>query len=314
MLLFLVCFLSSPTPNHIGQILDPLVKGIADDGTAVKPFPPAIVKINGQDAATLLESMNLKYSSYQDPDSQWNSQLPSYASTVAAPVLAASLGYNGDKVTVTYEDGSEKSQDSFALIRNGANFTGVKTGEDFYQRFCTPNVVLSASDNIEFSIEKTNSSTNSTTPTPPKKPQPKVLPRIEGYPWPAIRDNGGNITAGYFLNGTGYDTVAVLALTAFEPDGIDGLDYLSNYQEVIQKFLDMCKEEGKTKLVIDVTSNGGGYVLAGYELFAQVCLKENPPQRSSSQTSKPSRQTTSDSPTPSSTWLASATRSSTDPT
>ncbi len=29
-------------------------------------------------------------------------------------------------------------------------------------------------------------------------------------------------------------------------------------------------DAGKTKLVIDVTANGGGFVVAGYELFIQV--------------------------------------------
>ncbi|TLS26603.1 hypothetical protein PpBr36_04996 [Pyricularia pennisetigena] len=256
--------------------LDPLVKSINNStGTAQKGFPPAIVKINGQDAATLIESLNLKYSSFQDPDSQWNSQLPSYATPNSAPVLAASRVYQGEKVTLTYEDGSEKSEESFALLRAGVNFTGVKTGEDFYKRFCTPNAVLSSPDNIAFQIQKTNSTTNGTAPSTKKKP--KVQPFIQGYPWPVIRDDGSNITHGYFLNGTGYDEVAVLALNAFAPE-VDGqaVNYVKNFQEVVADFLVKCKDEGKTKLIVDLTGNGGGIIVAGYELFAQLFPEVRP--------------------------------------
>ncbi|KAI7921688.1 peptidase S41 family protein [Pyricularia oryzae] len=256
--------------------MEPLLKSINNStGTASKGFPPAIVKINGQPAATLIESLNLKYSSFQDPDSQWNSQLPSYAAPDAAPVLAASRVYQGEKVTVTYEDGSEKSEQSFALLRRGVNFTGIKTGEDFYNKFCTPDSILSSPDNISFQVQKTNTSTNGTSPSTKKKP--KVQPFIEGYPWPVIRDDGGNITHGYFLNGTGYDKVAVLALNAFAPDNdVQGSDYIKNYQDVIADFLVKCKDEGKTKLVVDVTGNGGGFVVAGYELFAQLFPEVKP--------------------------------------
>ncbi|TLD17979.1 hypothetical protein PspLS_10564 [Pyricularia sp. CBS 133598] len=256
--------------------MEPLLKSINNStGTADKGFPLAISKINGQPAAALIEALNLKYSSFQDPDSQWNSQLPSYAAPDAAPVLAASRVYQGEKVTVTYEDGSEKSEESFALLRQGVNFRGVKTGEDFYNKFCTPDSILSSPDNISFQIQKTNTSTNGTSPSTKKKPP--VQPFIQGYPWPVIRDSGSNITHGYFLNGTGYDKVAVLALNAFAPDDdVKGDDYIKNYQDVIADFLVKCKDEGKTKLVVDVTGNGGGFVVAGYELFAQLFPEVKP--------------------------------------
>jgi C-terminal processing protease CtpA/Prc len=98
-----------------------------------------------------------------------------------------------------------------------------------------------------------------------------AAPTIAGYPFPVIRDNGSNTTSGYFLNGTGYEDVAVLAVTSFSPGGDIGfVAYMTDFQRVVQEFLALCKTNGKKKLVIDLAANGGGYIVAGYELFNQV--------------------------------------------
>ncbi|TEA14817.1 Peptidase S41 family protein ustP [Colletotrichum sidae] len=222
--------------------------------------PPAIVRINGRDAATLIADLNLKFSGFQDADSQWNAGFKSYAATDSALTIAASLAFQGPKVTITYDNGEEKSEDSFAIIRTGANFTGINGGDDFYNKFCNP-------DNAP------KPPPNATTPDAPKTsgPVPPPKPTIEGYPWPVVRDNGANTTSGYYLNGTGYDDVAVLAVSAFSPpDQISAEDYLTNFQDTVAKFLAESKKSGKKKLVIDVAANGGGFVVAGFELFAQL--------------------------------------------
>ncbi|KAF6826982.1 peptidase S41 family protein [Colletotrichum plurivorum] len=227
---------------------------------------PSIIRINGKDAATLLSDLNLKFSGFQDPDSQWNSQFKFYASNESAPLIAASLAFQGTKVTLTYDNGEEKSEDSFAIIRQGANFTGVSDGESYYNKFCNPDAAPKPP-------------ANGTTPNqPPKTSAPPAPPQptIKGYPWPAVRDSGANATSGYFLNGTGYDDVAVLAVSSFAPpDGIDAIEYLTNFQDTVGKFLVESKKAGKKKLVIDVAANGGGFVVAGYELFAQLFPEVN---------------------------------------
>ncbi|KAE9367178.1 hypothetical protein N431DRAFT_548773 [Stipitochalara longipes BDJ] len=202
---------------------------------------PTITKINGQDATTFINALNLKFSIFQDPDSMWNTQFPSYARS---------------NVTLTYDNGQEQSQESFAILRAGANFTGVQTGEDFYNRFCNPNVTQTVA---------ATPAANTTTALP------KPAPTIQGYPFPIVRDSGANTTSGYFLNGTGYDNVAVLSILAFSPAGnIGAVEYLSNFQSTVSSFLSQSKASGKTRLVVDVSANGGGFVLAGFELFAQA--------------------------------------------
>ncbi|KAK2055612.1 peptidase S41 family protein [Colletotrichum caudatum] len=229
---------------------------------------PAIVKINGREAVSYIGDLNLKFSGFQDPDSQWNSNFKSYASNQSFLVVAASLAFQGSKVTLTYDNGDERSQDSFALIRAGANFTGINSGEDFYNRFCNPDNAPKATPSMPPGIMP-----NQTNPKPGKPSLPPPPPTIPGYPFPVVRDSGANTTSGYFLNGTGYDDVAVLSVLSFaspDPQTIDAVEYLTNFQSTVAEFLAKSKQAGKKRLVIDVAANGGGFVIAGYELFAQL--------------------------------------------
>ena len=163
-------------------------------------------------------------------------------------------------MTLDYDNGQQKSEASFAIIRTGVNFTGVKTGEDFYNKFCNPNVT-----------QATPTTTATATAVPSSTTLPKLSPTIAGFPFPIVRDSGANTTSGYFLNGTGYDNVAVLSLLSFAPTGnIDSVEYLTNFQSTVSSFLAQSKMAGKTKLIVDVSANGGGFVIAGFELFAQV--------------------------------------------
>ncbi|KAH8882970.1 hypothetical protein GQ53DRAFT_847291 [Thozetella sp. PMI_491] len=247
---------------------DLMSNNTAGNGTR-SGMPPSIVKINGEDAATVIERRNLVFSGYQDPDSQWNSGFPNYAVPGATTFVAGSLDFIGETLVLTYDNGEEKREDNFAIIRPGADFTGVNTGEDFYKRFCDPAAAASSSSAAAASSTSTSTATSATSSSATTLAAP--APTISGYPFPAIRDNGANVTSGYFLNGTGYDDVAVLSVTAFAPEGdFDNIEYLRNFQDMVAKFLVQCKQQNKKKLVIDVTGNGGGLVVAGYELFTQL--------------------------------------------
>ncbi|CAN8102653.1 unnamed protein product [Discula destructiva] len=232
-------------------------------------FPPAVSKINGQDAAAFMSSLGLQFINTQDQDSQWNSMFQNYAQPDAIPVVAGSGIYQGDTLTLEYENGQKITQNSYAIIRGAANFAGVNTGEDFYNKFCNPEAVVppqGAGAGMQPQPQP------QAPPPPPGTLQPPA-PALPGFPTPAIRDSGANATAGYFLTGPGYENVAVLSVLGFAPVGngnFDILEYIVNFQKIVGDFLAMCKAAGKTKLVIDVSANGGGLVVAGYELYSQI--------------------------------------------
>ena len=220
--------------------------------------PVAITRINGQDAETFLNEVNLKYSSFQDPDSQWNSQFPSYANPGALLSIAASLVYMGDSLTLGYENGEERTEDSLAIVQSGADFDGVETGEDFYDRFCDPDAA-----NATTTQPGAGSAVGS------ELERDAVVP-VE-FPAPVVQDSGANETFGYFLSGgAAYDDVAVLSVSSFAGTGVGGVEYLTNFQEVVAAFLERSRRAGKRRLVVDLSANGGGFVVAGFELFAQL--------------------------------------------
>src|SRR3569833_2988442 len=245
-----------------------VVLSSARNGANGTALPSAITMVNGRPAAQVISELAMKFSGYQDPDSQWNSQFSTYAFPNALSFLSGVLVQQSPSITLTYENGQTRSQDNFAIIRPGADFNGVTSGEDFYNRFCNPDVPAATA-------------TAAATPAPSRAAAP--APTIAGYPFPVVRDNGANITSGYFLNGTGYDDVAVQTNTKNSPasaTGAEGATYLPNLQTTVETFLAKCKQAGKKRLVIDVTANGGGFVVAGYEVFSQVGFLDHLPRTS----------------------------------
>jgi hypothetical protein len=125
------------------------------------------------------------------------------------------------------------------------DFAGVVDGPSFFTRFC-----------------------NATGTAEPSEPAVTVKSSgagvvAPGYPTP-IEITLDGVVSGYYLNGTGYEDVAVMSLLSFESE-----DFIE-FQQIEQKFLADAVRVGKTKLIVDLSANGGGYILQGYELFRQL--------------------------------------------
>ena len=121
------------------------------------------------------------------------------------------------------------------------NFTGIDSGAAYYKKFCTP----------------VAESTNPTNETVDSNSDPFL-----GYPDPVNQDSKKKL-AGYFLTSTGFEDVAVLSILSFTGEPANSSRELAN-------FLESCKEAKKTKLVVDVSNNGGGIIFVGYNFFKQV--------------------------------------------
>jgi hypothetical protein len=122
------------------------------------------------------------------------------------------------------------------------DMTGVVDGPSMYKKFCKP-VPLQ---------------TTASTAAAPKAPA-----AIPGYPKPVISTSDG-VVSGYYLSGPGLDHVAVIYLMNFEPASP------AEFQAVVSDFLREAKAAGKTKLIVDLQNNGGGYILLGYDFFRQL--------------------------------------------
>ncbi|KAI1388675.1 uncharacterized protein F4822DRAFT_253115 [Hypoxylon trugodes] len=220
--------------------------------------PAAITKINGEDAAAFIENVGLRLSYPQDIDAQWNSLLAVYANPYPGNYWISGSIFSGLNLTLTYEDGTTESQETYATLKRGVDFSEIATGDDFYEAFCNPNTTFSSS------------SSSSDTPSRTKKRLAARASGLSYYPSPIVQNGNDPTAMGFFLNDTGFEDVAVLALTSFESSDSSDSQYINNFQEMVETFLNKSRSAGKQRLVIDLTENLGGEILAGFELFAQL--------------------------------------------
>ncbi|OLN87550.1 hypothetical protein CCHL11_06180 [Colletotrichum chlorophyti] len=213
------------------------------------PETASVVKlINGVDAVKYLEDTINKANWNRDANSAYNSLFfeQSLKATGGGNGYFNAGGriryvYQGANTTITFENGTETTFENHARIKK--DLTGIVDGPSFYAKFCNPASPASAAP-------AGTKSTNATAP---------ILP---GYPAPVVVTSDG-VVSGYFLDGEGFEDVAVVVLTAFESDPAE-------FQKVTEDFFAAALAAGKTKLVVDFQQNGGGYILLGYEFFRQL--------------------------------------------
>jgi hypothetical protein len=133
-------------------------------------------------------------------------------------------------------------------------FTGVTDGESLYQKFFTGALATQTTE---------ADPTNSTMPTPSATPSATSIP-APGYP-PAVFKESHNLIGGYYLEDD-YSDIAVLSVPSFV--SLDEAEI--PFQQVGENFLAAAKAAGKKKLVIDLSANGGGTILQGYDLYKQL--------------------------------------------
>lgn len=207
--------------------------------------------INGIDATTYLEDRIYQGSWNQDADSAYNSmfwEISNYANALGKGFFQGGgrirYIYQGDTTNITFANGTEITLENYAHIKEP--FTGVTDGETMYEVFCNPNG-YGASDAAVSSTDATSAASVT----------------MPGYPNPVLITDDA-VVAGYYINETGYEDVAVIVLLAFENESP------AEFQAIASNFFADAVAAGKTKLVIDFQANTGGYILQGYDFFRQL--------------------------------------------
>ncbi|KAF2183866.1 hypothetical protein K469DRAFT_667597 [Zopfia rhizophila CBS 207.26] len=160
---------------------------------------------------------------------------------------------DGDYTTVVHENGTTNKYINNAIVPLDA-FDGIEDDESFFERFC--NLGPPKQQNQKRDASKTK----------------RATPTATGYPEPEVLHSEA-VIGGYYLEGKGYDDVAVLSVPSFQPAGEEGP---AEFQDLIGTFLKGAAKDGKKKLVIDLRTNGGGRVFLGYDLFKQLFPQEDP--------------------------------------
>jgi Peptidase family S41 len=233
---------------------------LAAKDSTFKPSP--VVEIDGQEAEGYLQAFSSASISH-DPDALWNdmfydlSQIAQGGAGTATGGFSCSsffsASYPGPQTKVTFDNGTTVTIQNKA--RKFVDFTGVTSGADLYNKFLTP--TPAKEKQMKDKLSKLGKATGK------EAGRSAAANNLVGYPKPILQDSSHTVN-GFYLDGAEYKDVAVLTVTSFEPTD------LLEFQNVLSKFIAQAKADGKTKLVIDLSSNPGGYIILGYELFRQL--------------------------------------------
>ena len=263
----------------------PVIK-LYEDVVADPQTASAVVLINGEDAATYIENTIFSASFNQDPDAAYNSMF------FAKAVYGAGEGsgyfasggrirfiYQGPMTTLTFANGTSYTFTNTATVLSP--LTGITDGESMFAKFCSGantfnNAIASASPSIPSmpppppplsssisSISTSSAAPAAASPAPSSSSKSGGIITVPGFPAPVdITDDA--VVSCYYLDGAGFEDVAVLSVLAFESESP------AEFQAVMRNCIAQARAAGKTKLVVDFSANGGGYILQGYDFFRQL--------------------------------------------
>ncbi|KAJ4244181.1 hypothetical protein NW762_014562 [Fusarium torreyae] len=233
--------------------------------------PSAVDTIDGVPAVEFLEQEAANnIGNPQDPDAQYNNLFSSIPrSAVGRPGIApGNLFEIPDNHTIRFYNGSEKFFKSYISTQAGINFTGIDSGKKLHEAFEIP-----ASPPKE-SVKPTSSAAKSSGTATASSTASPTATSLPGYPKPIAKVPQDSFAA-YFLNGTDYKDVVVLSILSFLPlksdsgnvAGIDIDGFVFDVQKLMTKIVKKAKQEGRDKLVIDVSANGGGSKVLSFLLY-----------------------------------------------
>ncbi|KAH7140934.1 hypothetical protein EDB81DRAFT_692483 [Dactylonectria macrodidyma] len=235
--------------------------------------PSALESIDGHPIAEWIENdAAWRGGNAQDPDAQYNSQFFSLARQASGGDPGAlRVGFEiPDNYTLSFYNGTTKVVDNMLLFLNGNDFSGINSGEEFHQLFEIPPATTT---------EAPSSSTAESTPTyvstavESKTSTAAAVPTVPGYPYPVVK-HSRNSFSGYFLNESGFEDTAVLSVLEFQPGSIpadfNGTEYMLEAKVMMSNFFKAAKKANRDKLIIDLSNNGGGYILLAEIFYAML--------------------------------------------
>ncbi|KAI5205790.1 hypothetical protein E4T39_02813 [Aureobasidium subglaciale] len=240
--------------------------------------PSEIVQIDGKNTTDFLLDWS-QYGTLQDRDALWNAlfYVPAQVSLGAEGSGTGSFTgngrgrfvYPGPRTTLVFANGTNVTSENFA--QSMMSFKEIYSGQDIYKKFIPRDRdYLTALDIIQ-QKEKSKHAPPSESELEDDENFVPIKGTLNdsvfaaGYPNP-INRTSGNLNAGYFLEEPGYQDVAVLTVASF----VGSMGSEVAFQDVNTEFIAAALAANKTKLVIDVSANGGGTILQGYDLFKQL--------------------------------------------
>jgi len=249
--------------------------------------PSHIVQIDGKNTTDFLLDWS-HHGGHQDKDALWNDIFYSNAQASlgglgSGPGTFTGNGrgrivYPGPTTTLTFANGSTIINENFARVL--VNLRNIESGSDMYHKFLVPQLEdhRNVSEVFKERGEKENRTmrapydtgffrhphTHETDDALSSQRRNRTVPAM-GYPSPIVRHTM-NENGGYFLEGPEFEDVAILTVGSFA----NGPMPQTYFQKINSDFIAAALAAEKTKLIIDVSANGGGIILQGYDLFKQL--------------------------------------------
>ncbi|KAF1976102.1 hypothetical protein BU23DRAFT_588280 [Bimuria novae-zelandiae CBS 107.79] len=237
------------------------------DGNITEDKISEIKKINGMDAWPYLENL-AQWEQYRDTDGGLNS-LWAKGDTLTPGAFMEQSRFDGAETNIIFANGTEIEYTNTAWTDE--DFTDVKDGKSFYEKFCQGDIFGAHAGENDKDLWK---------PTYGRLEETAVVPEASyhtsrrdkrdivsaRFPEPIVHATSGAI-AGYFLQGEGYDDIAVLKITSFDPEGDE---YGLEFQQVVSEFFRMSRAANKQRLILDLRENGGGSMQIMFDLFVQL--------------------------------------------
>ncbi|TFB06918.1 hypothetical protein CCMA1212_001301 [Trichoderma ghanense] len=220
-----------------------------------------VTLINGVGAEAFTEQFS-ETIGLQDPDARYNYMMTNVP--IARDGNEAPGGYSAfptfpgmHDFNLTYANGTQQSIPLTADVssRLGTDFT-FQTGDELWDAACKPKPASS-----DDSSQKKRADSSSSA---------KEKPAPETYPKPIVKDPF-NLIIGYLPDDKGLEDVAVLTVPTFETQDLaSGIptNEIANFALEAQDFVLKAVAAGKSKIIIDVTNNGGGVVASGFGLVS----------------------------------------------
>lgn len=237
----------------------------------------SIATINAQDAFEYLTGFAANQSS-QDPDARLNTLFPSYAAgaTGNADLSVGAFLFNngiwpGSNITVIeFKNGSTQDIPTRASL-SLSSFANITNGQDMFEAYCLPSSGTSSS--FSSATEPTESGTPTATegPSSSSSVSPTFTAGPSGYPEPKFRDPYNQIL-GFDVD----DSTAVMMIPTFEGGPQFPDNQSTVFSDTATKIVNDAVASGRTHLIIDISSNGGGNIDRAFNLFKLFFPSEFP--------------------------------------
>ncbi|OJJ50399.1 hypothetical protein ASPZODRAFT_23043 [Penicilliopsis zonata CBS 506.65] len=224
---------------------------LANDGDqSVSP----VASINGVDVVEFLAEIT-SAENFQDPDAQYNMAFPGNGRRVTLGAVTdawqlPSVWPGESTYTIKFENGSTVDVDRTITTEKDLSDAMWQNGTALFKAVCLPETTTSTSSSSSSDSASTTSDSSSTA-------------QVSGYPTDVVISESNNYISGYYLDGKGFEDIAVLVVPTFSVSG----DEPAAFARVAREFIGNATADGKTKMLIDLSGNPGGDIDAGFNLF-----------------------------------------------